>query len=54
MHQPTIPLFKVFMADSVKDAVVRVLYSGYVGEGEEVAEFERELAGNSAPPTSSR
>lgn len=45
MHQPTIPLFKVFMADSVKDAVVRVLYSGYVGEGEEVVEFERELAG---------
>jgi dTDP-4-amino-4,6-dideoxygalactose transaminase len=38
-----IPLFKVFMADSVKDAVVRVLYSGYIGEGEEVAAFEREL-----------
>ncbi len=38
-----IPLFKVFMADSVKDAVTRVLYSGYIGEGEEVAAFEREL-----------
>src|SRR6188474_2711374 len=44
MALPVIPLFKVFMADSVKDAVVRVLYSGYVGEGEEVVEFERALA----------
>ena len=42
MH-PQIPLLKVFMADSVKDAVVRVLYSGYIGEGEEVVEFERAL-----------
>ena len=38
-----IPLFKVFMAESVKDAVVRVLYSGYVGEGVEVAAFEGEI-----------
>ena len=44
MDQPSIPLFKVFMAESVKDAVVRVLYSGYVGQGEEVVELERELA----------
>ncbi len=44
MDQPSIPLFKVFMAESVKDAVVSVLYSGYVGQGEEVAEFERNLA----------
>jgi dTDP-4-amino-4,6-dideoxygalactose transaminase len=43
MEKPLIPLFKVFMSESVKDAVVRVLYSGYIGEGEEVAEFEREL-----------
>jgi perosamine synthetase len=44
LPQTTIPLFKVFMADSVKDAVVRVLYSGYIGEGEEVAAFEQDLA----------
>jgi hypothetical protein len=35
LQQLTIPLFKVFMADSVKAAVTRVLYSGYIGEGEE-------------------
>src|SRR5262249_23817234 len=45
MEQPAIPLFKVFMAESVKDAVARVLYSGFVGEGDEVKAFERELAG---------
>jgi len=44
MPSPNIPLFKVFMADSVKDAVVRVLYSGFVGEGEDVVAFERDLA----------
>jgi len=32
------------MADTVSAAVARVLHSGYVGEGEEVAAFERELA----------
>ena len=32
------------MAEAVKDAVTRVLYSGYIGEGEEVKAFERELA----------
>src|SRR5216684_5763752 len=44
VQQPPVPLFKVFMAESVKDAVTHVLYSGYIGEGEEVAAFERELA----------
>jgi dTDP-4-amino-4,6-dideoxygalactose transaminase len=44
MHPPSIPLFKVFMSDTVKDAVVRVLYSGFVGEGEEVVAFEQDLA----------
>jgi dTDP-4-amino-4,6-dideoxygalactose transaminase len=44
LQQPAIPLFKVFMAESVKDAVARVLYSGYIGEGEEAKAFERELA----------
>jgi dTDP-4-amino-4,6-dideoxygalactose transaminase len=43
-------LFKVFMADSVKAAVTRVLYSGYIGEGEEVAAFERELAARLGTP----
>jgi dTDP-4-amino-4,6-dideoxygalactose transaminase len=44
MQQPAIPLFKVFMAPSVDAAVARVLHSGYIGEGDEVAAFERELA----------
>lgn len=38
------------MADSVKDAVVRVLYSGYIGEGEEVQRFEHELAARIGTP----
>jgi dTDP-4-amino-4,6-dideoxygalactose transaminase len=42
-HAP-IPLFKVFMAQSVGPAVTRVLHSGYIGEGDEVVAFERELA----------
>ena len=32
------------MADEVRDAITRVLYSGYIGEGEEVVAFERDLA----------
>ena len=54
MQSPRIPLFKVFMADAVKDAVVRVLYSGFVGEGEEVVAFERDLADASRPIACSR
>ncbi len=38
------------MADSVKAAVTRVLYSGYIGEGEEVKAFERELAARLGTP----
>jgi len=38
------------MAESVKDAVARVLYSGYIGEGEDVQAFERELAGRLGTP----
>jgi dTDP-4-amino-4,6-dideoxygalactose transaminase len=45
VEHAAIPLFKVFMADSVSDAVTRILYSGYIGEGEEVSAFEQELAG---------
>jgi dTDP-4-amino-4,6-dideoxygalactose transaminase len=44
LQVPDIPLFKVFMAESAGAAVTRVLYSGYIGEGDEVAAFERELA----------
>ncbi len=43
LQELTIPLFKVFMAPSVEAAVTSVLYSGFVGEGEEVKAFEREL-----------
>src|SRR5262245_30690810 len=32
------------MAESAAEAVTRVLYSGFIGEGEEVKAFERELA----------
>ena len=38
-----IPLFKVFMADSVGDAVNEVLYSGFIGEGPKVIDFEEKL-----------
>jgi dTDP-4-amino-4,6-dideoxygalactose transaminase len=44
VQPPAIPLFKVFMAESVDAAVTRVLHSGYIGEGDEVIAFERELA----------
>jgi perosamine synthetase len=50
VQQQPIPLFKVFMAESVRDAVTRVLYSGYIGEGDEVAAFERDLAGHFGTP----
>ncbi len=38
------------MADSVKAAITRVLYSGYIGEGEDVKAFERELAARLGVP----
>lgn len=38
-----IPLHKVFMADGVKSSVVETLFSGYVGEGPKVEEFEQAL-----------
>lgn len=40
---PTIPLFKVYMNPTVGDAVNKVLYSGYIGEGDQVKEFESNL-----------
>lgn len=39
-----IPLFKVFMPESVMGPLRKVLFSGYVGEGPQVERFERELA----------
>jgi dTDP-4-amino-4,6-dideoxygalactose transaminase len=51
LQGPTIPLFKVFMAASVKDSVTRVLYSGWIGEGEEVKAFEREIAARLGVPS---
>lgn len=38
-----IPLFKVFMSPTAGDEVNKVLYSGYVGQGPKVEEFEKNL-----------
>lgn len=38
-----IPLFKVFMADSVDQPLLETLHSGFIGEGEKVLEFEAAL-----------
>lgn len=38
-----VDLFKVFMAPSAGEAVLRTLYSGYVGQGPQVETFELEL-----------
>ncbi len=37
------PLFKVRMEKTVKNAVADVLYSGFIGQGEKVDEFEKAL-----------
>jgi len=39
-----IPLFKVFMPESVFEPLREVLLSGYIGEGPRVEEFERRLS----------
>ena len=39
-----IPLFKVFMADTVADELKKVLYSGFIGEGPKVIEFENKIS----------
>lgn len=39
-----IPLFSVSMNQDVVDSISKVLLSGYIGEGEVVKEFEKELA----------
>lgn len=38
-----IPLFKVFMADSVDKPLLETLHSGFIGEGPRVLEFEKTL-----------
>ena len=40
-----IPLFKVFMPESVMEPLREVLLSGYIGEGPKVKTFERQLSG---------
>jgi perosamine synthetase len=39
-----IPLFKVAMSPKAQDPVIETLYSGYIGQGPKVAEFEQALA----------
>lgn len=39
-----IPLFKVFIPESVLEPLRKVLLSGYIGEGPRVEQFERQLA----------
>lgn len=38
-----IPLFKVFMPETVKEPLLKTLFSGYIGQGAKVEEFEKEL-----------
>jgi dTDP-4-amino-4,6-dideoxygalactose transaminase len=40
-----IPLFSVFMSEKVGDELLKVLYSGFIGQGVKVDEFEQVLAG---------
>lgn len=39
-----IPLFKVNMPESVGPALIKTLYSGFIGQGPKVEEFENELS----------
>ena len=43
MDMEKIPLYKVFMSSTAGEAVNEVLYSGFIGEGEKVEEFEKKL-----------
>jgi perosamine synthetase len=40
-----IPLFRVFMPESILEPLNACLMSGYIGEGPRVAEFEKQLSG---------
>ncbi|MCL4359692.1 DegT/DnrJ/EryC1/StrS family aminotransferase [Patescibacteria group bacterium] len=44
MTDKTIPLFKVFMADSVIGPLKEVLFSGFITQGPKVDEFEKKLS----------
>ena len=44
MTNNTIPLFKVFMADTAANAAADVLESGFIGQGPKVDEFEDKLS----------
>ena len=39
-----VPLFKVHMPESVLEPLKKTLFSGFIGQGEKVAEFERAIA----------
>jgi len=39
-----IPLFKVYMADSIQEEIIKTLYSGFIGEGPKVVEFEKQIS----------
>jgi len=43
MTEKKIALLKVFMADEVDEPLLKVLHSGYIGEGKKTAEFEEKL-----------
>lgn len=43
MSTDIIPLFKVFMSPSAGDEVKKILYSGFIGQGQQVELFETEL-----------
>lgn len=44
MMKEQIPLFKVFMSPTAKDEVGKVLDSGFIGQGQVVEQFEKDLA----------
>jgi dTDP-4-amino-4,6-dideoxygalactose transaminase len=43
MKQEIIQLFKVFMSENAATEVAKVLNSGYIGQGEKVEQFEKDL-----------
>lgn len=45
MEREMIPLFKVFMAKEIDEPLLKVIHSGWIGEGEKVAAFEDQLKG---------
>ena len=43
MKKTNIPLFKVFMSPNAPEKVKQILQSGFIGEGEQVKLFEKNL-----------